>query len=78
MSLISQPHLFNHFIQNPQQATEVLVKVRHAVVTSLKARLVKELVVALEWSSNDTVLSEILKLAEDSGSISITVRSLGS
>ena len=56
----------------------MLAKVRHAIVTSLKARLVKELVVALEWSRNDTVLSDILKWAEDSGSKNITVRSLGS
>ena len=38
----------------------------------------KELVVALEWSKNETVLSEFLKWAEETGSKEITVTNIDS
>ena len=37
---------------------------QHAIEISLNKNCVKELVIALEWSENETILDEILKWAE--------------
>ena len=40
------------------------MRVQHAMEISLSKRCLKELVVAVEWSENDSLLTEILKWAE--------------
>ena len=69
-------------MQKPQQSSPAapLSRVRQAISASIsnnELRL-KELVVALEWSKNQTVLAEILKWADETGSKEITVTNLDS
>ena len=55
-----------------------LPRARHAIGISLRSLRVKELVGALEWSQNETVLGEILESAQEAGEKDTTVNYVAS
>ena len=59
------------FMQNDKElsSAETLSRVHKAISVCInnKEFCVKQLVTALEWSKNETVLADILKCAEDQG-----------
>ena len=42
-----------------------LLRIQHGIEVSLDKKCVKELIVAMEWSGNENVLTEILNWAEE-------------
>ena len=53
----------NHFQR--ENLTKAVLRVQHVIELACQKRRLKELVAALEWSGNETVLAEILKWAQE-------------